>query len=165
MPYSSISRVPCSSQPLSWSIPSPRLHISQNPVNVAGNGTPGQHSGYHIEQICRTSASHARCSSTVAVVLLVRETVTATELDSEVAVCASVKEVAQIMTKKAELIMAMMCAVYYPWTFDTNIFSTIKLKHCCRKHYVQSGRIVIFGLAYTLGLIWIKVTIQNRFTF
>ena len=42
-----------------------------------------------------------------------RETVTATELDSDVAVCASAKVVAQIMTKKAELIMAMMCAEYY----------------------------------------------------
>ena len=78
--------------------------------------------------------------STVAVVLPIRETVTATELDSDVAVCASAKEVAQIMTKKAELIMAMMCAEYYgadiklikliiyPWTFGTNIFSTIKVK-------------------------------------
>ena len=57
------------------------------------------------------------CSSTVAVVLPVRETVaataTATELDSDVAVCANAKEVAQIMTKKTELIMAMMCAEYY----------------------------------------------------
>ena len=40
--------------------------------------------------------------------LPVRETVTATELDSDVAVCASAKEVAQIMTKKAELIMIMI---------------------------------------------------------
>ena len=60
-----------------------------------------------------SSARHARCSTTVAVVLHVRETVTATELDSDVAVCASAKEVAQIMTKKVELIMAMMCAEYY----------------------------------------------------
>ena len=49
----------------------------------------------------------------MAVVFPVRETVTATELDSDVAVCASAKEVAQIMTKKAELIMAMMWAEYY----------------------------------------------------
>ena len=69
--------------------------------------------GYHIGQICRTSARHARCSSTVAVVLLVRETVTATELDSDVAVSTNAKEVAQIMTKKAELITVMMCAEYY----------------------------------------------------
>ena len=82
-------------------------------MNGAGNGTPGQKSGYHIGQICRTSARHARCSSTVAVVLPVRETVTATELDSDVAVCVSAKEVAQIVTKKAELIMTMMCAEYY----------------------------------------------------
>ena len=47
------------------------------------------------------------------VVLPVRETVTATELDSDVAVCASARDVAQVMTKKAELIMAMMCAEYY----------------------------------------------------
>ena len=40
------------------------------------------------------SASYARCTSTVAVVLPVRETVSATELDSDVAVCASAKEVA-----------------------------------------------------------------------
>ena len=79
-------------------------------MNAAGNGTPGQKSGYHIGQICRTSARHARCSSTVAAVLPVRETVSAIELDSDVAICASVKEVAQIMTKKAELITAMMCA-------------------------------------------------------
>ena len=82
-------------------------------MNGAGNGTRGQNSGYHIGQICRTSARHARCSSTVAVVLPVRETVTATELDSDVAVCASAKEVAQIMTKKAELVMEIMCAEYY----------------------------------------------------
>ena len=49
----------------------------------------------------------------MAVVLAVWETVTATELDSDVAVCASAKEVAQIMTKKAELIRAMMCAECY----------------------------------------------------
>jgi len=49
----------------------------------------------------------------VAVVLPVSGTVTSTELDSDVAVCASAKEVAQIMTKKAELIMAMMCVEYY----------------------------------------------------
>jgi len=49
----------------------------------------------------------------VAVVLPVRETVTATELNSDVAVCATAKEVAQIMTKKAELIMAILCAGYY----------------------------------------------------
>ena len=82
-------------------------------MHVAGNGTPGQNSGYHIGQICRTSARHARCSTTMAVVLPVRETVTVTELDSDVAVSASAKEVAQIMTKKTELIMAMMCAEYY----------------------------------------------------
>jgi len=74
---------------------------------------PRQKSGYHIGQICRTSARQVRCSSTVAVVLPVRKTVTATELDSDVAVCASAKEDAQIMTKKAELIMTMMCAEYY----------------------------------------------------
>ena len=82
-------------------------------MNGAGNGTPGQKSGYHIGQICRTSARHARCSSTAAVVLPVRETVNATELDSDVAVCANAKEVEHIMTKKAELIMAMMCAEFY----------------------------------------------------
>ena len=82
-------------------------------MNGVGNGTPGQKSRYHIEQICRTSGSHARCSSTVAVMLPVKETVTATELDSDVAVSARAKEVAQIMTKKAELLMAMMCAEYY----------------------------------------------------
>ena len=82
-------------------------------MNGAGNGTSGQKSGYHIGQICQTSARHARRSSTVAVMLPVRETVTATELNSNVAVSASAKEVAQIMTKKAELIMAMMCAEYY----------------------------------------------------
>ena len=49
----------------------------------------------------------------MAVVLPVRETVTATELDSDVAICGSAKVVAQIMTKKAALIMAMMCAEYY----------------------------------------------------
>ena len=49
----------------------------------------------------------------MAVVLPVRETATATELDSDVAVSASAKEVAQIMTKKAELIMEMVCAEYY----------------------------------------------------
>ena len=49
----------------------------------------------------------------MAVVLPVREIVTVTELDSGVAVCASTKEVAQIMTKKAELVMAMMSAEYY----------------------------------------------------
>ena len=117
-----------------WKQSLSKTQISQNPVNEAGNGTPGQKSGYHMGQICRTSARHARCSSAVAVVLLVRETVTATQLDSDVAVFASAKEVAQIMTKKAEFIMAMMCAVYYPWTFCTNIFLTIKLKHYCRKH-------------------------------
>ena len=83
-------------------------------MNGAGNGTPGQKSEYHIGQICRTSARHARCSSTVAVVLPVRETVTATELDSDVA---SAKEVAQIMTKKAELSTAMMCAKYHDADF------------------------------------------------
>ena len=40
------------------------------------------------------SAKHVRCISTVVVVLPVRETVSATELDSDVAVCASAKEVA-----------------------------------------------------------------------
>ena len=49
----------------------------------------------------------------MAVVLPVRETVIATELDSDVAVYARAKEVAQIMTKKGELIMAMMCAEHY----------------------------------------------------
>ena len=47
------------------------------------------------------------------VVLPVREIVIATELDSDIAICASGKEVAQIMTKKAELIMAMICAEYH----------------------------------------------------
>ena len=96
-----------------WKQSLSKTKISQNPVNGAGNGTPGQKIGYHIGQICRTSARHARCSSTVAVVLPGRETVTATELDSDVAVCANAKEVAQIMTEKAELIMTMMCAEYY----------------------------------------------------
>ena len=143
-------------------------------MNGAGNGTPGQKSGYHIGQICRTSARHARCSSTVAVVLPGRETVTATELDSDVAVCANAKEVAQIMTKKAELIMAMMCAEYYgadiklikliifiyyiPGLLVQIYFLTVKVNHCCRKHYVSS-RAFTYGLAYKLGLISLKVTI------
>ena len=62
----------------------------------------------HLERW--TVLMYCKNCNAVAVVLPVRETVTATVLDSDVAVCASAKEVAQIMTQKAELIMAMMCA-------------------------------------------------------
>ena len=67
------------------------------------------------------------------------------------------------MTKKAELIMAMMCAEYYgadiklikliiftPWTFGTNIFSTIKVKHCCRKHMCTTRHDIPIWLSFQI---------------
>ena len=98
----------------------------------------------------------------MAVVLPVSETVTVTELDSDVAVCASAKEVTQLMTMKLELIMAMMCAEYYgadiklikliivTWTFGTNIFSTIKVKHCCRKHMCTARHDIHIWLSFQI---------------
>ena len=75
----------------------------------------------------------------MAVVLPVSETATATELDSDVAVCASAKEVAYIMTKKV-----------HPWTFGTSIFSTIKVKHCCRKHMCTARHDIRIWLSFQI---------------
>ena len=70
--------------------------------------------------------------------------------------------------------MAMMCAEYYgahiklikliiltyPWNFGTNIFSTIKVKHCCRKHMCTARHDIHIWLSFKLSLIWLKVTLK-----
>ena len=60
--------------------------------------------GAILDRPVRHKAADARCCSTVAVQFPVGVTVSATEQNSDVAHCASVKEAAQITIKAASLI-------------------------------------------------------------
>ena len=102
-----------------WKQSLSRIPKIPNPCQWLGQGMECQNqtSGYHIEQICQTSARLARCSSTVGVLLPVRVTASAIELNFVAVHCASVKGAALTMTMKYDVHTTLFFGIFCSDTF------------------------------------------------